>query len=607
MSMMSEIRKYPFDKCGLEQIQQAQYGKNWPVIYLIHDDEKLYIGETTSMAIRMKQHLANREKKNLEIIEVVFDGRFNKSVVLDYEQRLIKYCSVDRCFQYILNRNKGQQAAHDYYNREFYRKQFGVLWKKLRDNNLAKNSLEIIENDNIFKFSPYSALTGEQNEISIEVINEILESFENNISGVSLVEGCAGTGKTVLAISIINSLVNAVNIEDSILEGNAGIIEDDIEENKRAVLARLKDYILKKRNSKPFKIGLVFPMPGIRKTISRVFKECGNGLVKEMVIAPSDVIKEDYDILVVDESHRLSKRKNLTSYKVFDDTSKALKLDPAETNQLEWVLKSAKHVVLFYDQYQNVKSSDIIYSEYKKSLKRYGNNIKYHKLITQMRCEGGDTYLKYIKDVLMCERKDFQKIENYDFLLFDDISSLVETVRKKDNQYGLSKVVAGFAWDWKTKQKKKPKDTMECYDMLVKLGKYDILIENQRYIWNLTNEDWITRKDSHYTIGCIHTSQGYDMNYVGVILGEEIDYDFTTNSIKIDLSKYKDKKVKAKTEESVLKELILNTYTTVLSRGIKGCYVYACNTNMKNYLKRYIAMANDITLGGNESEIRNNK
>ena len=86
------------------------------------------------------------------------------------------------------------------------------------------------------------------------------------------------------------------------------------------------------------------------------------------------------------------------------------------------------------------------------------------------------------------------------------------------------------------------------------------------------------------------------MNYVGVIFGEEIDYNFNTNSIEIDLEKYKDKKVKAGTDERVLKKLILNTYTTILARGIKGCYVYACNPNLKQYLQQYISTANTVTL-----------
>lgn len=596
MPALKEIRTFQFNETGLEEVRASRYGKNWPVVYLIHDEENLYIGETTSAATRMGQHLKNKEKSQLELIEIVFNGEYNKSVALDYEQRLIKYCSVDKRFKNILNKNKGQQSAHDYYDRKYYRNQFQVLWKQLRDKGLAKKSLDVIENDNIFKFSPYNALTGEQNEISISVINDILDSFEKKENGVSLVDGCAGTGKTVLAISIINSLINAINIEDQYLEAHASEFEDDIDEDKKMALLRLKNYIQKERNGKPFKIGFVFPMPGIRKTVAKVFRECGNGLESNMVIAPNDVIKEDYDIIIVDESHRLSKRKNLTGYKVFDDTSRELGLDPMETNQLEWILKSAKHVVLFYDQNQSVKSSDVTYDEFQSSLQTYGNNIKKHKLETQMRCEGGDSYLNYIREIMSATATSYKGIENYDFLIFDDVNDMVETIKRKDDKYGLCKTVAGFAWDWRTKQDKKPKDTLECYDQLVQAGKYDIQIETYKYVWNLTNEDWVTRKDSHCTIGCIHTTQGYDMNYVGVIFGEEIDYDIETNSIIIDLEKYKDKKVKAGTSEDVLKELIVNTYTTILARGIKGCYVYACNPNLRAYLRQFISIANEVTL-----------
>ena len=86
------------------------------------------------------------------------------------------------------------------------------------------------------------------------------------------------------------------------------------------------------------------------------------------------------------------------------------------------------------------------------------------------------------------------------------------------------------------------------------------------------------------------------MNYAGVIFGKEIDYDFETNSLVVNLNEYKDSKVKAATDEETLKELIINTYTTILARGIKGCYVYACNSNMQKYLKEFISSANEVTL-----------
>ena len=592
MKGTDEIRTYSFDNDGLNELKSFEYGKNWPVVYLIHNNKDLYIGETTSAEVRMSQHLSNNEKNYLEEIAIVFDHKFNKSVILDYEQRLIKYCSVDSRFQNILNKNKGQQAIHDYYNRDEYRSDFERLWNSLKSMGLADHTLHKIENENIFKFSPYNCLTGEQNEVGTDIIMDIIDTFTNDKKGISLVNGCAGTGKTVVAISIINSLMNTLDIE----EDSVGEFDDDIDKQKIAALKELKDYILKERNGKPFKIGFVLPMPGFRRTISNVFKECGNGLVKDMVIGPCDVVKEDYDILFVDESHRLSKRKNLTGYGSFDSTSRQLGLDPNKTNQLEWVLNCAKHVVLFYDQYQAVKSSDLTVSEYQDTLNKYSVNLNHHELKTQMRCKGGAPYIEYIKAIMNCTNTAFKTIENYDFLLFDDPNTLIEEIRKKDDQYTLCKTVAGFSWDWKTKPSKKPKDDLDTYLSLVEKDEYDISFGEQHYIWNLWNEDWITREDSHYTIGCIHTTQGYDMNYVGVIFGKEIDYDPVSNSIVIDLNEYRDKKVKAGMDEDELKKLIINTYTTILARGIKGCYVYACNKNLQNYLRQFIAAANDYTL-----------
>ncbi len=597
--MVSEVRSYSFDEEGLDELRESQDGNNWPVVYLIHNDNSLYIGETTSAAYRMSQHLKNKEKKNLNVIEIVFDKRFNKSVILDYEQRLIKYCSVDKRFKNILNKNKGQQASHDYYERQRYRNEFPSLWNELRKRKLAINPLDVIENDNIFKFSPYNSLNGEQNGIAVNILKGIAASytFNKKIDGtfVELVNGGAGTGKTVLAISVINSLVNAVNIEDSVFDGDDASF-DAFDEDKLIALKRIKEIIQKERAGKPFKIGFVFPMPGIRKTVKKVFKMAGNGLSADMVLGPNDVVKEDYDILFVDEAHRLSKRKNLTGFAAYDSVCKKLGFDKNNTNQLDWILNSARHVVLFYDKYQSVKSSDVTYNEFQQSLNKFAKQIHHHQLITQMRCEGGDSYVKYVRNIMNGTASEFKQIENYQFRIFDDVDAMVQAIRKKDDELGLSKTVAGFSWDWATKPKGKVSDTLDYYNDLVRNRKYDIDIDGYKYIWNLSNEEWITREDSHFTIGCIHTSQGYDLNYVGVIFGKEIDYNPKTKKIEIDLNQFKDKKVKAGTNADVVKELIINTYTTILARGIKGCYVYAVNKNMQDYLKKFIPMGNDVTV-----------
>lgn len=126
-----------------------------------------------------------------------------------------------------------------------------------------------------------------------------------------------------------------------------------------------------------------------------------------------------------------------------------------------------------------------------------------------MRCGGGDTYIEYVRDIMACKNRTFQRISNYDFLIFDDVDAMIEKIKDKDDRLGLCKTVSGFSRDWKTKQKKKPKDDLRCYDELVKTREFDIEIQHHKYIWNLTDKGWVTRKDSHYTIGCIHMTQGY--------------------------------------------------------------------------------------------------
>ena len=573
------IETFEFNIKGLDKISNNAKGKNWPVVYMLHNITDLYVGETTSAKNRIEQHLNNPEKNYLTEVKIVFDDLYNKSVVLDFEQKLIKYCQTDGKFKKILNKNTGQSAMHEYYNRENYYDEFKKLWNKLVSIGMAKHKIDIIENSNIFKYSPYTFLTDAQNEVSYNIINDIYEKISNNSTGYSLVNGCAGTGKTVLAISIINSLVNAVNLDE------ASLNEDDLSDEKIKSLLSIKKLVKEKGK---LKIGFVFPMKGIRKTISKVFHYCGNGLSKEMVISPYQVKYEDYDILFVDEAHRLVRRQNIPNFSDFDKTCEYYGLDKYTSTQLDFIFKAAKYTVLFYDQDQSVKGSDITHVDFMNTLKKYNNNGQYFLLESQMRCKGGRMYTDYIKNIFNCCCSNFEAIQNYDFKIFDDVDLMINRIKKLDQKYGLCRNVAGYSWKWVSKSKKKNKDDMNAYNNLVSKGIYDIEIQGHKYLWNLTNEDWISRKDSINTIGCIHTTQGFDLNYVGVIFGKEIDYNFKTNTIEVDKSKFYDDNVKKSVSDAQFKKYIINTYVTMMARGIKGCYVYAYNSNLQQYLKKFI-------------------
>ena len=147
--------------------------------------------------------------------------------------------------------------------------------------------------------------------------------------------------------------------------------------------------------------------------------------------------------------------------------------------------------------------------------------------------------------------------------------------------------MAGYAWPWKTHKMTLSK--------IQKEGLYDIKIENKyevnnahKYIWNTTQKDWINSENSINEIGCIHTTQGYDLNYAGVIIGWEIDYDPINNIITVCKDMYQDSKGKEKVDGKILHNYIKNIYTTLLERGMYGTYIYVCNESFKRLLQKIL-------------------
>lgn len=165
-----------------------------------------------------------------------------------------------------------------------------------------------------------------------------------------------------------------------------------------------------------------------------------------MVIGPNDVTKDNYDILIVDEAHRLKKRKNLTNFKSFDDTNKKLGLDK-ESTELDWIMKSSKHQIFLYDEHQQIKPTDVNSKDFL-SLDAIRLN-----LTSQLRVSAGDDYIDFIHQFLDSKTLDKSpEFSNYDFQLFDNIKDFIESIQDKDSEYGLSRIVAGYSWKWATKK-----------------------------------------------------------------------------------------------------------------------------------------------------------
>ena len=382
-----EIREYAFSQTGLRNLKEHSKGQNWPVVYLINNDKpnrsELYVGETTSAGGRFQQHLNNPERRNLDTIRFVFDDQFNKSAILDIEQTLIQMFMADQKFV-LQNRNGGQSCKHDYYQRALYQAKVDEIWNELNRALLTNQDASTIRNSNLFKYSPFNTLTLEQEQVSQDILFNAIDCLESGETGTSVLSGKAGTGKSIVLIHMMYTLVSAMNVtyNDEDLTP-----DEQLELGVRISLSnKIRDYVKRHGN---LKIAFVVPMTSIRKTFKAVFSASrGTGLKSNMVIGPQDVLKEDYDIVFVDESHRLARRKGITSYGSFDEACARLGLDPMVSTQLDMIQKKSKYSILVYDGCQTVKAADLTPEQFQRSLDLRIRTAHRVILQTQMRCEG---------------------------------------------------------------------------------------------------------------------------------------------------------------------------------------------------------------------------
>ena len=555
-----EIKQYSFADTLFDDFKTNHYAKDlWPLVYILSDGKikEAYVGETTDVYSRMSSHLKNNAKSKLTSVHLITSEKFNKSATLDIESNLIKYISGDGEFK-LLNGNLGL-ANHNYYQKkEVYWDIFDSVWNKLRSEGITKHSIAHIDNSDLFKYSPYKSLTKEQ---SLSLL-EILKCLENEKLENLIVEGGAGTGKSILAIFLFKMLSS--NLQDFSFK--------EFGEEEQSFIDLVKR--IKKKLPKP-KMALVVPMSSFRSTLKKVFKNI-KGLSASMVIGPAEAARNHYDILVVDESHRLRRRANLGAYYgIFDKVCKSLGLDKQTCSELDWVTMQSDHTILFYDEGQSIKPSDTKKEDFD-TLKSSKTTV-IQRLKSQFRVKGGNAYVEFVNSLLNCKLEATQKVfdsKEYEFLLYDSLEEMIGQIKARDRENGLSRLIAGYSWEWRSNKNR---------------SVYDINIGDVSLRWNGTSNDWINSENSVDEVGCIHTTQGYDLNYSGIIFGNEISYDKEKNEIVIKEENYFDKNGKQSIKDpEKLKAFILNIYKTIMLRGIKGTYVYVCDQHLKEYFKSFI-------------------
>lgn len=352
---------------------------------------------------------------------------------------------------------------------------------------------------------------------------------------VYIVEGGPGTGKSVVAINLLTALTKQ------------GLVTQYVSKNAapRAV------YEAKLTGS-------------VRPTVIRnLFKGSGSYI---------DVPANELDVLIVDEAHRLNKFSGL-----FNNLGE---------NQIKEIIHAAKCSIFFIDEDQRVtlkdigKREDIEHWAY-----RMGADVTISELKSQFRCNGSDGYLAWLDNILQIrETVNDSFIDlDYDFRVLDSPVQLEELIREKNTINNKSRMVAGYCWEWPSK--KNP----EAYDIVFPMY-------NFRKKWNLTEDGstWIISPNSVNEIGCIHTCQGLEVDYIGVIIGPDLIV--RNNKALTDVTK------RAKSDRSVsgyknlikqnkdqankeIDQIIKNTYRTLMTRGTKGCYIYSVDEETSDYFK----------------------
>jgi DUF2075 family protein len=360
---------------------------------------------------------------------------------------------------------------------------------------------------------------------------------------VVIVDGGPGTGKSVVAVNLVAALNN---------EGG----------NVRYV----------SKNRAPRQV-IEHTLAGTlrRSIITHLFGGSGSFV---------DTEPDVFDTLIVDEAHRLNEKSGLYANQ--------------GEHQVSEIIRAARASIFFIDEDQRVTWKDIgRRDDIADRARREGADVTLLRLDSQFRCNGSDGYLAWLDDALGIRSTANRHLDpgEYDFRVLDSPQQVRESIEARNAPANRARMVAGYCWDWKSK---KDPDAM------------DVVIPEHEFgmQWNLASDEglWITAQRSVRQIGCIHTCQGLEVDFIGVIIGPDLIVRGGEVQTRPDKRSKMDKSLHGykkemeenpKSAHTKADAIIRNTYRTLMTRGMKGCYIYCTDEETSAHFRDRLAKRNE--------------
>ena len=389
----------------------------------------------------------------------------------------------------------------------------------------------------------------DEQKVAYETVQKLVQEAvgEANVTGlqksVVIVKGGPGTGKSVIAVKLLCNLI---------AQGFSAI------------------YVTKNRAPRDVYSDLLTKSDFKKRYIKILFQNSGS-----FVNSTSNT----FDCIVADEAHRLKAKSGF-----FENQGE---------NQIKEIINASKVAVFFIDEDQKVTTKDIGSVDEILKWARHFNAKIYDgeeiTLVSQFRCNGSDGYLNFLDNLLeIRETPNYTFEMDYDIKLFSSPTAMREALRKKNAVNNKSRMIAGYCYEWISK--KEPKG-----------DKYDIVLEDGfKAKWNFDNTLFAIAEDSFEQVGCIHTTQGLEFDYCGIIIGKDLRYE--NGQVITDTSKIaktdKSSGIRSCKDQNRADRLIRNTYKTLLSRGQKGCFVYCEDKPLLEYMSKMLGK--EIIVGADE-------